>query len=522
MKNHEEPGNKTLLIIGSIIITILTFYFCVPKFVSIEKYRKLSSRLDTLNEVENNSNDKNQPIKNNGSTTKPNTDPNNSQNNSNHQENNNNDNTNSNSNNSTNPNQNNFESSPNNNLGSNENNNNENPSTNEPQNPVEPPSKPIEEPKPPVIEEDPKVEPSGEKTFTVGFYQNGADKIADLELKCTTKDDSCTIILPTIIKENGIVHGWSINATDTNGLQPGANYTVDHNHYLYAITSKENTATFHSNGATLSFTSKNCTIYNKEKSCSVNTPTITRTGGYGIGFSKDPNATTSSYGKTISINENINLYAISASEYTAYFNPNGALNIGAKSLSCKAYNASSTCTITAPSIEKDSYTTIGWNANSEATTITYQVGSNINLNQNISLHAIRRVNNSGFLIGEAYNGLGLVNNLRRTNGVADLKWSKSLEHSAQLRVLEIINYGYDPNNPHNRPDGREFYTVNDLAYGESWTNAFSASASEMYNNFFVSAPHKAAMLNSNYKTIGIAGCQSPKNGEYYWVQLFGY
>ncbi len=137
------------------------------------------------------------------------------------------------------------------------------------------------------------------------------------------------------------------------------------------------------------------------------------------------------------------------------------------------------------------------------------------------MHGIRRVNNSGFLTQEAYNGLSLVNNLRLNNGVPPLRWSKSLEYSAELRVQELIDSGYNPSYPHNRPDGREFYTVNDLAYGESWTDARTGTADEMYQNFFISPPHKNAMLNREYTIIGIAGKKSPKDGKYYWVQLFG-
>lgn len=513
MKPKNPQDSKIAFILGTFFLTIITFYIAIPKFIDLEKYQKLSNRLDIINEWDNNNNNENKrpPNNNQGSNSSNNTQNNPSKNpnaESNQEENN--------------------VDLPNYNENNNSNDTENNEQNNDFQNPelptepdiVKPDEPPKEETNPPIIEENPPVEPSKEKTFTVKFNQNGADQIETNELKCTTKNDSCTITLPKITKENGEVHGWNKNKYAQDGITVNSTYKVTENHNLYAITSKTNTVTFDPNGATLNFTSSNCKTFNQEKSCVINTPTITRENGYGIGFSKNANATTSSYNSNISISSNLNLFAISASDFTAYFNPNGAFYIGAKSLSCKVYNKNKSCNIISPTIEKDSYTTLGWNSNSEATTVTYQIGSSITLNKNANFYAIRRINNTGFLTTEAYNGLSLVNQLRTSNNVPALKWSKSLEHSAELRVLEIIK-GYDPLNPHKRPDGREFYTVNDLAYGESWTTAFQGTALEMYQNFFNSPPHKAAMLDKSYKTIGISGYKNPSDGVYYWVQLFG-
>jgi uncharacterized protein YkwD len=505
----EDSSKKVLIILLAILFSCLTFYFANPKLIDQDKYRNLFHRLEVYQEfgkTENNNKNKKPSHKpGNNSSSQPN-----NQNPMDSSDGENNNQTPS------------LNEKPNHPTDSNVPDDKEYPNESFEKDPIEKPSIPPEiEPDPPIIDEKPTITPSGETTYTIGFYQNGATSIETKELKCTTKNKSCYITLPQITRNDGTVYGWSQNAHDKNGIPVNTAYEVTNNHYLYAITSKTNQIKFEPNGATLNSTSASCTMYNQEQNCQVKTPKITRTGGYALGFSPNKSATSSTYQNTITTAKNMTVYAISYSEYNAHFNPNGAFHIGATSLSCKAYNQNSSCSIIAPTIEKDSYTTIGWSPSSEASSVTYQVGSTITLNKNINLHGIRRVNNSGFLTQEAYNGLSLVNNLRLNNGVPSLRWSKSLEYSAELRVQELIDSGYNPSYPHNRPDGREFYTVNDLAYGESWTDARTGTADEMYQNFFISPPHKNAMLNREYTIIGIAGKKSPKDGKYYWVQLFG-
>jgi len=486
MKNNHA---KILVILLSILISIMTFYIAIPKFIDIESYRNLSKRLEKRKSEESSN-----PSSNQGNT-KPNynhqdPDPNVPSNPSDTNEENN-----HNSDNPTNP-------------DVNENNNSSN-SNNENNNSNEKPNGEESEEKPSVTEEQ-------IKTFTVTFVSNGADQIGTNSLSCQTKTKSCEIVLPSIIKNGGEVYGWNESANATTGTAVGSTIQITKDQTLYAITGKKNTVTFEANGATLSFSKSTCTSYNESKSCQVTTPTIHRENGKGIGFSTNKNATTSEFGSTISVSNSMTVYAISVSNYQAYFDANGAYSISSKSLSCAAYNMNKSCNITAPTMEKDSYTMLGWSTNSEADDISYQVGSPIPLNNNLTFYAIRKIANSGFLTNNQ-EVLNLINNLRSSYGLSKLKWSKSLEHSAELRVKEII---LSPNE-HIRPNGSDFYTVNNLAYAENWTDSPTSDVNIMHQAFVNSPPHKANMLNDDYTIVGIAGIKDERTGIYYWVELFG-
>ena len=109
--------------------------------------------------------------------------------------------------------------------------------------------------------------------------------------------------------------------------------------------------------------------------------------------------------------------------------------------------------------------------------------------------------------------LKIVNKERANNGLSALKMDRSLLETAMQRAAESSIY-WD----HIRPDGSYCFTANskmtreNIAYG-AWT------AEQVMNMWMNSSGHKANILSSDSKSIGI-GCFN-YNGVNYWVQCFG-
>ena len=114
--------------------------------------------------------------------------------------------------------------------------------------------------------------------------------------------------------------------------------------------------------------------------------------------------------------------------------------------------------------------------------------------------------------------LNIINAERTKQGLPSLKWDNSLATGAKIRAKELlISFS------HNRPDGRDPFTVIQGSYSNAGENiaAGQKSNSEVMNSWMNSAGHRANILSSNYTKVGAAmvyDSESPFG--YYWVQLF--
>lgn len=95
----------------------------------------------------------------------------------------------------------------------------------------------------------------------------------------------------TASKEGYTFIGWNTDSDATIGLSSIVMNTAGKT--IYAIYQKTITATYNSNGSTLSKVSDSCTIYNNTTSCTFTSPTITRANYTIIGFNTNSTATTS-------------------------------------------------------------------------------------------------------------------------------------------------------------------------------------------------------------------------------------
>lgn len=110
--------------------------------------------------------------------------------------------------------------------------------------------------------------------------------------------------------------------------------------------------------------------------------------------------------------------------------------------------------------------------------------------------------------------LALVNQARSEHGASSLTLDSKLCDAANKRAQEIATKF-----SHTRPDGRDCFTVLDefgiscYGCGENIA-AGSSDANSIFNMWMNSSGHRANILNSSYRYIGIG-----KYGNY-WVQLF--
>ena len=231
--------------------------------------------------------------------------------------------------------------------------------------------------------------------YSALFDSNGADSISKQVLKCTTKGSSCTVIAPTINRKGYNVLGWSKNSNSiTAEYKVGSRINITGGEKLYAVTSKKVDAFFNKNGASSINASKlSCNLYNRQISCNVKLPIITRNGYNVLGWSKSNNSTKAQYkvGSSLKITGNEKLYAITSKKVIATFNKNGASNIGSTKLSCNIYNNNSRCTVKLPTIKPSSgFSVIGWGNSASSTTRVASVNERVSLSKNMAYYAVTK------------------------------------------------------------------------------------------------------------------------------------
>lgn len=110
--------------------------------------------------------------------------------------------------------------------------------------------------------------------------------------------------------------------------------------------------------------------------------------------------------------------------------------------------------------------------------------------------------------------LSKVNQYRTANGLSALRYDDALESTSSVRASEITSRF-----SHTRPDGSDWYTVNeDLMYGENLAEGYN-SADEVVDAWMASPEHKANILRADFTTMSVS--IATKNGRTYWAQEFG-
>ena len=113
----------------------------------------------------------------------------------------------------------------------------------------------------------------------------------------------------------------------------------------------------------------------------------------------------------------------------------------------------------------------------------------------------------------------LVNAERAKQGLSSFTTTSALSSAANKRATEITQ-----SFAHTRPNGSSFSTVlgeYGISYSASGENIAygQRTPQDVVNGWMNSAGHRANILNSNFKKIGI-GVHQAGNGTIYWTQLF--
>ena len=212
-----------------------------------------------------------------------------------------------------------------------------------------------------------------------------------------------TVITPSNATNKGIT--WkssnpSVATVDSNGVVTAKKQgttlivatTVDGakraNAGITVKAKKTFTATFKSNGASSISRTISCTTSRGSDSCTITTPTITRSGYSIVGWGTSSNSTTAAVGvnKSLTLNGNKTYYAITKKQLTASF-VNGSKTT---KKSCYIYNTKSTCSVTVPYYD-DKNGKYGGTWSTSKTGYTQAVGNNtININGNKTYYAVYR------------------------------------------------------------------------------------------------------------------------------------
>ncbi|MBQ9609305.1 MAG: CAP domain-containing protein [Lachnospiraceae bacterium] len=119
----------------------------------------------------------------------------------------------------------------------------------------------------------------------------------------------------------------------------------------------------------------------------------------------------------------------------------------------------------------------------------------------------------------AWEVLDMVNKERAARGLSSLTMDQTLVNSAKVRAPEISEYF-----SHTRPNGTSCFTAYpsaQMSVGENIA-AGQYSASAVMNSWMNSQGHRENILDSGFKSIGIACYYIPGSDYgYYWVQCFG-
>lgn len=119
---------------------------------------------------------------------------------------------------------------------------------------------------------------------------------------------------------------------------------------------------------------------------------------------------------------------------------------------------------------------------------------------------------------EAKKLLGLVNKVRKENGLKEVSWNSSLENSAKIRAKETSTKF-----AHTRPNGSRYNTAINTKYKTSGENiaAGQSSATEVFNSWMNSEGHKKNILSPNFTQMAVAVYYDENSTyQYYWSQLF--
>mgnify|MGYP000414688605 FL=1 len=185
-----------------------------------------------------------------------------------------------------------------------------------------------------------------------------------------------------------------------------------------------------------------------------------------------------------------------------------------RNLKTLGYGAFSSCDNLSTVVIPSGVTSIGADAFPETTQVDWKNEKNLTQLEDGSYAQMAKVS---VMVREEYKKafevLELVNKERKKAGADPLVMDQGLLETAMKRGAETVIYW-----SHTRPSGQSCFSADSSMAGENIALGNSTAESVM-ESWMNSPGHKANILGSGYKSIGI-GCVKC-NGGYFWVQCFG-
>ena len=129
--------------------------------------------------------------------------------------------------------------------------------------------------------------------YRIVFNLNGASSIENKISKCKIDGNTCSIVLPSATKNDGVVLGYSDNKDDhVAKYKIGEMISLNNNIELYVISYKTNKITINDNVDYLEKNEVSCDIYNEEKECGVILPNFNKVGYENKGYSTNEDSIT--------------------------------------------------------------------------------------------------------------------------------------------------------------------------------------------------------------------------------------
>lgn len=120
---------------------------------------------------------------------------------------------------------------------------------------------------------------------------------------------------------------------------------------------------------------------------------------------------------------------------------------------------------------------------------------------------------SAVLMNEAVAAFNSINEVRKQNGLSELRWMNELDPATMTRAEECA-----VNMSHVRPDGSAWYTAApDYLFGENLTSGYD-TANDVVNAWMSSPVHKENIMNPYYTGGNIQIVKV--NDRCYWVNEF--
>lgn len=115
----------------------------------------------------------------------------------------------------------------------------------------------------------------------------------------------------------------------------------------------------------------------------------------------------------------------------------------------------------------------------------------------------------------------LVNSQRSANGQSSLTYSTEAAKVAQAKAEDMAANNYFSHTSPTYGSAFDMLKANGVSYSSAGENIAKGqtSSSSVMNAWMNSSGHRANILSSSYKSIGV-GCAADSSGTLYWVQIF--